>query len=165
MRNIDTKVQMMDAGMKLFESENGFGTCLGQVKAFLKDYGKVMEAKELAGIILPDSTGEYDFFIDRSNFWRTKYISCKIEYAGEREAGGKTIYKYAASFREGNRSRLPRSMTMTGMMIAALTIALIMHTFIFWVACLSIILAVAYIWMMPSNEALLGVKRIIANLR
>ena len=36
MRKFDTRVQMMDAGMKLFESENGFGTCIGQVKANLK---------------------------------------------------------------------------------------------------------------------------------
>ena len=100
MRKFDTRVQMMDAGMKLFESENGFGTCIGQVKANLKETGKVLEARELEGIALPGSTGDFDLFVDRSNLWRKKYVSCRIEYAGEREEGGKTIFRYAASFRE-----------------------------------------------------------------
>ena len=106
MRKFDTRVQMMDAGMKLFESENGFGTCIGQVKANLKETGKVLEARELEGIALPSSTGAFARFVARLNLWRKKYLSCRIEYAGEREEGGKTIFRYAASFREIGRAHV-----------------------------------------------------------
>lgn len=164
MRKFDTKVQMMDAGMKLFESENGFGTCIGQVKANLREYGKVLESKDLKGVVLPDSTGECDLFTDRTNLWRKKYISCKVEYAGEREADGKTIYKYAASFKEGNKSTVLRGMTMLLIMLLAVAGAVWFNSFLSYAAGIAIILTTAYFWIMPSSEAVRAVRKLMSEL-
>ena len=38
---IDDKVQMMDAGMRLFESEKPYGIVLGGIKTEMAKYGKV----------------------------------------------------------------------------------------------------------------------------
>ena len=164
MKNFDTRVQMMDAGMKLFETENGFGTCIGQVKANLKEYGKVLESKDLSGIVLPGSTGDCDLFADRTNLWRIKYISCKVEYVGQREEDGKTIYMYAASFKEGNKSTVLRGMTMLFIMLFSLTGAIWLNSFISYTAGIAIILATAYFWIMPSSEAVRTVRKILAEL-
>ena len=51
----DMKVQMMDAGMTLFESEQNYGNALGQVKAELEVYGNVLKPCELADAALPES--------------------------------------------------------------------------------------------------------------
>ena len=163
MRKFDTRVQMMDAGMKLFESENGFGTCIGQVKANLKETGKVLEARELEGIALPGSTGDFDLFVDRSNLWRKKYLSCRIEYAGEREEGGKTIFRYAASFREGNRSGL-RAVTMLVLMLLSAAAAVVFNSFISYLAGFAAIVAIACLWIMPSGEAVRTVRRLMSEL-
>ena len=163
MRKFDTRVQMMDAGMKLFESENGFGTCIGQVKANLKETGKVLEARELEGIALPGSTGDFDLFVDRSNL-RKKYLSCRIEYAGEREDGGKTIFRYAASFREGNRSRGLRAVTMLVLMLLSAAAAVVFNSFISYLAGFAAIVAIACLWIMPSGEAVRTVRRLMSEL-
>ena len=42
MKDMNIKVQMMDAGMTLFETKEGFGNTLGQVKAEMEEYGKVL---------------------------------------------------------------------------------------------------------------------------
>lgn len=164
MRKFDTRVQMMDAGMKLFESENGFGTCIGQVKANLKETGKVLEARELEGIAIPGSTGDFDLFVDRSNLWRKKYLSCRIEYAGEREEGGKTIFRYAASFREGNRSRGLRAVTMLVLMLLSAAAAVVFNSFISYLAGFAAIVAIACLWIMPSGEAVRTVRRLMSEL-
>lgn len=164
MRNFDKKVQMMDAGMKLFESENGFGTCIGQVKANLKEYGKVLENRDLEGVTLPDSTGEYDLFTDRTDLWRKKYISCRVEYAGERKEDGKTIYKYAASFKEGNRSTVFRGMTMLVLMLLAAAGAIWFNSFLSYAAGIAITLATACFWIMPSREAVRAVRKLMSEL-
>lgn len=98
---IDTKAQMMDAGMAMFASDDNFGCAIGQMKAELETYGKVWRRQELEGTELPESTGDYDLFVDYSNFWRSRYLACKIESAGEG--------RYAVSMKEGNRSRTPRA--------------------------------------------------------
>ncbi|MGM9741049.1 MAG: hypothetical protein ACI3ZP_10640 [Candidatus Cryptobacteroides sp.] len=164
MKNFDTRVQMMDAGMKLFETENGFGTCIGQVKANLKEYGKVLESKDLTGIALPGSTGDCDLFADRTNLWRKKYISCKVEYAGEREEDGKIIYRYASSFKEGNKSTVLRGMTMIVLMLLSVTGAIWFNSFLSYTAGIVIILVTAYFWIMPSSEAVRTVRKIMDEL-
>ena len=92
------KVQMMDAGMTLFESEQNYGNALGQVKAELEVYGNVLKPCELADAALPESTGDCDLFLDWSTFWRVRYISCHLESAGEIQRDGKT-YQYHGSER------------------------------------------------------------------
>ncbi len=79
------KVQMMDAGTALFEMEGGFGTALGQIRAELKEFGKVSDDGE-------------DIVLDFSTAWRKRFISCHLESAGEN--GDR--HKYAAVFKEGS---------------------------------------------------------------
>ena len=90
MKDMNIKVQMMDAGMTLFETKEGFGNTLGQVKAEMEEYGKVLKANELEGVALPESTGDYDLFMNWSTIWRVRYISCHLESAGLEEKDGKT---------------------------------------------------------------------------
>ena len=61
---IDKRIQMMDAGMRLFQTEKPFGTVLGGIKTEMAKYGKVLRANEIDPSRLPDSTGESDIFLD-----------------------------------------------------------------------------------------------------
>ena len=60
MKKFDGKVQMLDAGMVLFETKSDFGDTLGQVKAEMEVYGKVLKPADLSEAELPESTGECD---------------------------------------------------------------------------------------------------------
>lgn len=66
MKKFDGKVQMLDAGMVLFETKSDFGDTLGQVKAEMEVYGKVLKPADLSEAELPESTGECDLFLDWS---------------------------------------------------------------------------------------------------
>ena len=70
MYKTDKKTLMMDAGMTMFESTDNFGLCLGQVKAEMSEYGKVLTQYDIDSTEVPESTGEFDFFLDRTTFWR-----------------------------------------------------------------------------------------------
>ena len=103
---IDKGVQMMDAGMRLFETEKPFGTVVGGIKNEMSKYGKVLRAKDMEGIELPAASAGCDLFLDRSTKYKTKYISCVIEDAGEVgiTSDGERIRRYAASLKEGNKN-------------------------------------------------------------
>ena len=49
------KVQMLDAGMTLFKSGENFGNTLGQVKAEMEVYGKVMPPRSRKATGAPHS--------------------------------------------------------------------------------------------------------------
>lgn len=66
MKKFDGKVQMLDAGMILFETKSDFGDTLGQVKAEMEVYGNVLKPADLSEAELPESTGECDLFLDWS---------------------------------------------------------------------------------------------------
>ncbi len=102
----DKTVQMMDAGMRLFDTEKPYGTVLGGIKTEMSKYGKVLRAKELEGVVLPDACIGCDLFLDRSTKYKTKYISCTLEDAGTvgTTEEGEQIHRYAASLKEGNKS-------------------------------------------------------------
>ena len=103
---IDQGVQMMDAGMRLFETEKPFGTVVGGIKNEMSKYGKVLRAKDMERIELPAASAGCDLFLDRSTKYKTKYISCVIEDAGEvgTTSDGERIRRYAASLKEGNKN-------------------------------------------------------------
>lgn len=105
MKKFDGKVQMLDAGMVLFETKSDFGDTLGQVKAEMEVYGKVLKPADLSEAELPESTGECDLFLDWSSIWRVRYISCHLESA---DGGESDPHRYAATFKEGNRSTMLR---------------------------------------------------------
>ena len=103
---IDRKVQMMDAGMRLFESEKPLGTVLGGIKNEMGRYGRLMRRNEIDPEELPATTGDCDLFLDRSSRFKSKYLSCRVEDAGTvgKTADGEEIHRYAASLKEGNRN-------------------------------------------------------------
>ena len=102
----DKTVQMMDAGMRLFDTEKPYRTVLGGIKTEMSKYGKVLRAKELEGVVLPDACIGCDLFLDRSTKYKTKYISCTLEDAGTvgTTEEGEQIHRYAASLKEGNKN-------------------------------------------------------------
>ncbi len=153
MKKFDTKVQMMDAGMTLFETEENYGNTLGQVKAELEVYGKVLRPSELSEAILPDSTGDCDLFLDWSSAWRKRYISCHLESAGETEKYGKTIYRYAASFKEGNRSTILRGAVMLMFLLTMLTEIFFGSSLLSKIQGLVCAGLTAWLWILPSRKA------------
>lgn len=153
MKKFDTKVQMMDAGMTLFETEENYGNTLCQVKAELEVYGKVLRPSELSEAILPDSTGDCDLFLDWSSAWRKRYISCHLENAGETEKDGKTIYRYAASFKEGNRSTVLRGAVMLMFLLTMLTEIFFGSNLLSKIQGLVCAGLTAWLWILPSRKA------------
>ena len=103
---IDRKVQMMDAGMRLFETEKPYGTVLGGIKTEMAKYGKVLRTNEIVPEDLPPTTGDCDLFLDRSTRFKSKYLSCRLEDAGAvgQTPDGETVRRYAATIKEGNRN-------------------------------------------------------------
>ena len=97
---------MMDAGMRLFESEKPLGTVLGGIKNEMGRYGRLMRRNEIDPEELPATTGDCDLFLDRSTRFKSKYLSCRVEDAGTvgKTADGEEIHRYAASLKEGNRN-------------------------------------------------------------
>ena len=103
---IDRRVQMMDAGMRLFDSEKPFGTIIGGIKNEMGQYGRLKRRNEIDPEELPPMTGDCDLFLDRSTKFKSKYLSCKVEDAGivGKTTDGEKIHRYAASLKEGNRN-------------------------------------------------------------
>ena len=103
---LDKNVHMMDAGMRLFESEKPIGTVIGGIKNEMGQYGRLSRYNEIDQEGLPPTTGECDLFLDRSTRFKSKYLACKVEDAGMvgKTADGEEIHRYAASLKEGNRN-------------------------------------------------------------
>ena len=103
---IDKRVQMMDAGMRLFETEKPFGTVIGGIKTEMSKYGKVLKPNEIVELDLPEASAGCDLFLDRSTKYKTKYISCSLEDAGlvGKTLEGEDIHRYAATLKEGNKN-------------------------------------------------------------
>lgn len=103
--SFDNKAQMMDAGTAFFTSKEGYGSVLGQIKAEMAVFGKVLSGHEIEPAALPYSTKECDLFLDFSTIFRNRYISCKLEdggSTGEKTEEGEDIRRYAAVLKEGN---------------------------------------------------------------
>ena len=102
---MEDTVPMMDAGMRLFETEKPFGTVLGGIKVEMAKHGK----------ILASQNSGYDLLLDRSTRYKKKFISCLLEDAGVvgKTADGEEIHRYAASLKEGNKN------TSVGIYVAA----------------------------------------------
>lgn len=111
---LDKNVHMMNAGMRLFETEKPFGTVLGGIKTEMAQFGKVSRTNEIDRNALPVATADCDLFLDRSTKLKYKYLSCKLEDAGTvgKTEEGEDIHRYAASLKEGNKN------TNTGIYVA-----------------------------------------------
>jgi len=103
---LDKKTHMMDAGMRLFESEKPYGTVLGGIKTEMAKYGATLRAKELENESIPGAAAGCDLLLDRSNRMKVKYITCVLEDAGVvgKNPDGEEIHRYAASLKEGNKN-------------------------------------------------------------
>ncbi|MBR5660531.1 MAG: hypothetical protein IKW99_03175 [Bacteroidales bacterium] len=103
---IDSKVHMMDAGMRLFETEKPYGTVLGGIKTEMSQYGKVLRTNEIPKEGLPAASVGCDLLLDRSTKYKVKYITCTLEDAGPAGAtsDGEPVRRYAASLKEGNKN-------------------------------------------------------------
>lgn len=182
MKRMDRKAQMMDAGTALFESKEGFGTSLGQVKAEMKRFGKVYEVSTgdeeadkfhdsvISPAELPESTDRCDLFLDFSSPWRNRYISCLFEDAGDtgkRTADGEHIRRYAATFKEGNTSTPLRAGVHIGLIviIAVLVVSGLVSGAVSVVAGILLCFLVVYSWLTPSKDSQAIVKGIEAALR
>jgi len=156
MFELDRKTIMMDAGTALFTSKGSFGTVLGQARAEMGEYGKVYRKEELPTDNLPLGIEPFDLLLDHSSAWRTRYISCLVEDAGETEGTspeGEPIRKYAVSFKQGDRTTTFRSIWH---LVAAL-IPFILSMFFSlggWGILFSAVIAIftAYAWMLPGKR-------------
>lgn len=164
MQKLNTKLLMMDAGMRLFESNDNFGSTIGQVKAEMEVYGNVLKTSELDNITLPATTGECDLFLNWSSLWRTRYISCHVESAGDFERDGEAVHRYAASFREGNASTLFRDTIMFIIIALSISAMIFGHSVFITLAAIAAILATGYFWIMPSSKASRIVEKIMESV-
>jgi hypothetical protein len=169
----DRKTQMMDAGMAFFESAEGLGSVMGIVKAQLDAYGKVWQSSEIDHSLLPSCVGDFDLFLDWSTPWRTRYVACAVEEAGDtgrKDDQDRPVHRYAVSFKEGNRStplraggHIALAAVFFVMMIAQ---NFILSRFRFLVGLCFFVLAAltVYRWITPSHKAQRSVKQIISTL-
>lgn len=149
------KVQMLDAGMVLFKSEENFGNTLGQVKAEMEVYGKVLKPSEIEDVVLPESTGDCDLFLNWSTFWRIRYISCHLESSGD---------GYAATFKEGNRSTTFRGIVMSLLLISFAVVVIFAPGTLYTLLGLILAGLTAYLWILPSRKAQKTVAELMRKL-
>lgn len=133
----DKKVQMMDAGTALFEMEGGFGTALGQIRAELREFGKVYDDGE-------------DMVLDFSTIWRKRIIRCRLEGAGENG----DLHRYAAVFMEGSSSTRLRNWV-HGTMIVVLALNAVTAIGI---------PVVVWSWISPSKSSVATLKKISSKI-
>lgn len=168
---IDRKVQMMDAGMVLFQTEKPFGTVLGGIKTELLKYGKVLRRNEFNESELPETTGECDLFLDWSAPLRKRYISVRLEDAGTvgKTEDGEEIHRYAACLKEGNRCTATRLVLAVGLVLLfGITGAIIPCPVPHWIMtilCLVPGLYLAFKLVEPSRKAQKVVKELLGIIR
>ena len=151
---MDKKVQMMDAGTALFSMDGEFGTALGQLRAELKEYGKV--------------TDEDDWMVlNFSTPWRKRFISCHLEAFGD---AGKP-HRYAAVFKEGSRSTVLRG-CVHAVAAAAVLLGVLVANMLFpesasalrSAASFAVCLLIIYAWIIPSGKSVKTLRKIIAEV-
>ncbi|MBQ0145491.1 MAG: hypothetical protein KBS78_10070 [Bacteroidales bacterium] len=127
---IDRRVQMMDAGMMLFQTEKPFGTVLGGIKKEMLRYGKVLRRNEFELSELPESTDDCDLFLDWSCRLRKRYMAVRLEDAGTvgMTDEGEEIHRYAACLKEGNRNTTGRNILAWGQFIALVAVGAMVAT-------------------------------------
>lgn len=162
MKKFDGKVQMLDAGMVLFETKSDFGDTLGQVKAEMEVYGKVLKLADLSEAELPESTGECDLFLDWSSIWRVRYISCHLESA---DGGESDPHRYAATFKEGNRSTMLRGVVMAVLLAGFVMDIVFVHGVLNTICAVVLAALTAYVWILPSRKAQRVVKSLMKALK
>ena len=164
MAYIDQKVFVMDAGMALVSSEDSFGEMLGQLRAEMASYGKVMKVSSSGGKFLdavdpedlPSALQDCDLFIDNSNFFRKRYLGIRLEDAREG--------RYAIRIKEAHKNSPMRDF-LTLFVCAYGFLAILMgHGILFKVLGICCMLLGAYLFLYPSDKNTNAPKQIIQTL-
>ncbi len=162
---IDRKVQMMDAGMTMCRSEKTFGILLGGMKADLEKHGKVLRANDIDAQALPESTDEFDLFLDWSTPLRKRYLSLRLEEITE--DGDEASRRYAVSLKEGNRNTLLRSVIFLLAAAAVLACGIVgfgnVPRIITVLAGIAAALWIVLQWLKPSAKAQKLVKTLLTD--
>ncbi len=168
---IDKRIQMIDAGMRLFQTEKPFGTVLGGIKTEMAKYGKVLRANETDPSMFPETTGEYDIFLDWSSATKNRYVSCKLEDAGTvgETPEGEPVHRYAVLLKEGNRNKPLNYLIAAVSFLLCLLLAFIIghgHPS-FWLILIFIVPGCisAYEELKPSKEARRTVERLLDTFK
>lgn len=148
------KILMMDAGTALFEMEGGFGTALGQVRAELKEFGKVSDDEE-------------DMILELPGIWRKRIIACTLEGAGD--SGDR--HRYAAVFREGSCNTRLRNIVHGTLAAAGICIPVIVRILFPELAnpilsgiCTAGALAAVCSWIRPDRKSAATTKALIGKI-
>lgn len=153
---IDKTTQMMDAGMRLFETEKPFGTVLGGIKTEMAKYGKVLRPNEIVESNIPEASAGCDLFLDRSTKYKTKYISCSLEDAGlvGKTPEGEDIHRYAATLKEGNKNTTVGLYVSSALVIIWAMLGWLISEGIGWIALVFAIIGIYGAWRMlrPSQD-------------
>ncbi len=144
----------MDAGTALFSMDGEFGTALGQLRAELKEYGKVTDEDDV-------------MVLDFSTPWRKRFISCRLEAFG----GDEKPRRYAAVFKEGSRSTALRACVHVAA-AAAVLLSVIAANLLFpesagalrTLAAIAVCLLIIYAWIIPSGKSVKTLRKIIAKV-
>ncbi len=160
MAEMNTKVQMIDAGMRLVRSSNPIGTEIGRVRAVLSEYGKVYMNGAFELSRLPDSAGDFDLFVDMSSFWRFRYLTCKVEAACE-APGEDGKYVYAITLRQGDKSTVIRGIVMAALILCCLAVIVAIPGFIPKLFAAAGALAISYWWILPDSYSRRQVTRLL----
>ena len=159
---IDKNVQMMDAGMAMFNSSAGFGEIIGMTKSELMRLGgKIYEVGDRDGgkfsttvppKDLPDGIGDCDLFLDWSNSGRKRYISAKIESAGDG--------RYVVRFKEGNKNTSLRNLFFALLGAYGIIGLILAGNPVGKLSGIALALFSLYLWAKPSMKA----KRVVEDL-
>jgi len=161
----DQNVFMMDAGIALMNIEGGFGEAIGQAKVELKPYGEVYRVSDTDGgkfdqtisaDNLPTTTGDCDLFLDYSTILRRRYISAKVEFAGEN--------RYAIRIKEGNKNAPLRDFFTLAIAAYGFIVLLMGIGIIRKLIGVGLIVLGLYLWLKPSSKATSKAKEIIDTL-
>ena len=152
------KLQMMDAGMTRFRSDESFGNVLGMVKGTMSRYGKVLRKTDVDEASLPDLVRDFDLFLDLGTPWRRRLIACHLE----QEEGG----HYAVTFREGNRSSILRAVFFSAaiLTLAGLVILGVFNPIVSFI-CLALAAFLGYGWIVPSRRPQRIVSELLSKLK
>jgi len=148
---LDDKVQMMDAGMAFFKSENGFDEESKRVAEIMASHSFPHRKAE----VTRDDEG--NLIMDYSNPFRRRYLSCHVEIC---DSG-----RYAVNIFEGNRN-LPLKVDI--LIFCHLCLVIPSLFFFQWISCIIWIGVISWIFskaLFPSKLAQENVNGLLNDLK
>jgi len=163
MAKIDTDTIMMDAGVALFTSRGSFGTVMGQTRAELAEYGNVLGHEDV-----PQWKEDFDLMLDFSSALRKRYITCKVEDAGDTgtvSEQGEPLRRYAVTLKEGDGSTPLRGIChIIGMILPFVLSAVCGGGILLYILSAVIAILLVFSWISPDKKAVEVCRRIKEDL-